>query len=91
LQSAVLFFKLVQSFRHHRIRVDRPFDESEDNDHQDDGRPSAFAPQLGELFVRLSENAHQIKNQAYNQDQTNPPAAVAWTAKVESASAKQEN
>jgi hypothetical protein len=43
------------------------------------------------LFIRLSENAHQKENQADNQDQTNPPAAVDWAAKVESASAKQEN
>ena len=41
--------------------------------------------------IRLSENAHQIENQAYNQNHTNAPAAISWAAKVESPSAKQEN
>jgi anti-sigma factor RsiW len=41
--------------------------------------------------IRLSENAHQIENEAYNQNHPNAPAAISWAAKVESASAKQEN
>jgi hypothetical protein len=45
----------------------------------------------GDFLIRLSENAHKIKNQAYNQNHTNAPAAISWAAKVESASAKQEN
>lgn len=39
----------------------------------------------------LSESAHQIENQAYDQDQANPPAPIGWAAKVESAAAEQQN
>ena len=51
---------------------------------------TSFVPRLPNLgsarpgfFVRLSEHAHQIQNQAYNQNHTNAPAAISWAAKVD--------
>ena len=42
-------------------------------DAQSGGRRDGLHIDRANPFIRLSENGHQIKNQAYNQDQTNPP------------------